>query len=64
MLELEGTRQVDRVGLDKREVTLVLAISLSAELLSPQIIYPGKTVGCHPQVNFPGQWNVTHSLNH
>lgn len=53
------------VGLDdKREVTTVLAVSLSGELLFPQGIYAGKTDRCHPRVNILDEWNVTHSINH
>ena len=49
---------------DKRELTALLTISLSGELLPPQIIYAGKTNRCHSQYGFPDSWSVTHSPNH
>ena len=61
----EGCRQVSVVGKeDKREITVLLAITASGTLLPPQVIYRGKTVGCHPCITFPSKWNVTHSDNH
>ena len=64
-LEVEGTKQVDMIGRDdKREITLLLAISLAGKLLPPQIIYAGKTSRCHPSVNVPDRWNITHSTSH
>ncbi len=29
-----------------------------------QVIYEGKTPACHPNVNFPHLWNVTHTESH
>jgi len=66
-LEVSGTKQIDMVGLDdKREVTVLLAVSLTGELLPPQIIYKGKTDQCHPTVDYPNGWHNTHSvmINH
>ena len=64
-LEVQGTKQIDMIASDdKREVTVLLAVSLSGELLPPQVIYAGKTDWCHPSVSVPQGWNVTHSLNH
>ena len=64
-LEIQETKQIDMVGWDdKREVTALLAETLSGELLPPQIIYAGKTARCHPSVNVPAGWDVTHSPNH
>ena len=64
-LEKSGTKQVSIVGLeDKREMTVLLCCTLSGELLSPQLIYAGKTERCHPSVCFPDGWNITHSPNH
>ena len=38
-LELQGSKQIDIIALDdKREVTTLLAVSLTGELLSPQTI--------------------------
>ena len=64
-LEIQGTKQIDVVGLDdKREVTVLLAVSLSGNLLPPQVIYAGKTRRCHPNANVPDGWNVTRFGSH
>ena len=61
----EGVKQVAVVGNDdKREITALLAATVSGKLLAPQLIYQGKTTGYHPKVTFPEKWNVTHSDNH
>ena len=53
-LEVQGSKQIDMIGLeDKREITVLPAISLTGELPSPQVIYAGKTPRCHPHVNIP-----------
>ena len=50
----EGSKQVEVCGLDdKREVTALLIATLSGQLLSPQILYAGKTPRCHPSQSFP-----------
>ena len=49
---------------DKREITVVLAVSASGTLLQPQVIYAGKTPGCHAKITFPRNWHITHSDNH
>ena len=46
-------------------MTALLATTLSVKVLSPQLIYAGKTSQCHPIGNsFPDDWNVTHTCNH
>ena len=61
----EGSKQVEVTGLnDKREMTVVLAVSLAGELLPPQLIYAGTTNRCHTTVTFPDNWSITHSKNH
>ena len=61
----EGSKQVPVVGKeDKREITALLAVTASGTLLPPQLIYQGKTDGCHPKISFPADWNVTHSDSH
>ena len=61
----QGCTQVPVVGKeDKREITVVLAVTASGTLLPPQLIYQGKTNGCHPKITFPTKSNVTHSENH
>ena len=49
---------------DKREMTSVLAVTASGVLLPPQLLYQGKTDKCHPEVNFPADWDIHHSANH
>ena len=61
----EGCKQIPVVGKeDKREIMVLLAVTASGAFLPPQLIYQGKTVGCHPKITFPAKWNVTHSENH
>ena len=48
---------------DKRQITVVLAITMTGEYLPPQLIYQGKTLCCHPKVSFPKEWDVWHSDN-
>lgn len=64
-LEVQGSKQIDMVGLDdKRELTALLAVSLSGELLPPQVIYAGTTQRCHPNVPLPDGWHLAHSQSH
>ena len=64
-MEKEGTKQVPVVGKDdKREVTILLSIAATGDLLPPQVIYQGKTSGCHAKVTFPEGWNITQSESH
>ena len=64
-LEVKGSKQVDIVELDdKREITELLAVSLSGKVWPPQVIYAGKTTRCHSSVSVPDGWHVTHSDNH
>uniref|UniRef100_A0A1X7UV48 DDE-1 domain-containing protein n=1 Tax=Amphimedon queenslandica TaxID=400682 RepID=A0A1X7UV48_AMPQE len=61
----QGSSQVPVIGKeDKRETTVLLAVTASGTLLPPQLIYQRKTVGCHPKITFPTKWNVTHSESH
>ena len=56
--EKEGATQVEVAGKDdKRQITLVLAGSVSGEFLPPQVIYEGKTKCCLPPFQFPYTWN-------
>lgn len=64
-MEKVGTRQVAVVGKeDKREITVLLSGTATGDLLPPQVIYQGKTVGCCAKITFPDGWNVTHSETH
>ena len=59
-----GVKQVDVTGLDdKREMTALLACTLSGSLLPPQLIYAGKTTRCHPMIDIPAGWDIWHSDN-
>ena len=49
---------------DKRQITAVLAASITGEYLAPQLIFQGKMNRCHPKVAFPQGWDVWHSENH
>ncbi|CAC5413807.1 unnamed protein product [Mytilus coruscus] len=65
-MEKEGTQQISISGLDdKRQITLLLAVSMSGDLLPQQLIYPGKTDRCLPKgVDFPSTWDVTCTETH
>ena len=61
----EGAKQVELIGKDdKRQLTAVLAGSMSGKFLPPQLIYQGKTTRCLPHYEFPSDWHVTFSVNH
>ena len=56
-MEKEGATRVEVTGKDdKRQITLVLAGSVSGEFLPPQVIYEGKTKRL-PPFQFPSTWN-------
>lgn len=58
-MEESGSKQVKVLGSDdKRQITL------SGKLLPLELIYQGLTDKCHPKVNFPKSWHITHSENH
>ena len=48
---------------DKRQVTAVLAATMTGEYLPPQLIYGGKTNRCHPKVTVPSGWDIWHTHN-
>ena len=43
---------------DKRQITAVVAASMTGEYLPPQLIYTGKTEKCHPVVSIPIGWDI------
>ena len=49
---------------DKRQITAVLAASMTGDCLAPQLIFGGKTERCHPRVSFPEGWDIWHSDIH
>lgn len=60
-----GSKRVEIVANDdKRQITAVLAGTLTGDFLPPQLIYKGTTPRCLPSVNFPPSWDVTYSNNH
>ena len=48
---------------DKRQITGILAATLTGEFLPPQVLYEGKTERCHPKLQVPAGWDVWHA-NH
>jgi hypothetical protein len=65
-VEEEGAAQVPIAAFeDKRQMTVVLAVSATGSVLPPQVIYEGKTEDCHPKnVVFPSEWGITHTESH
>lgn len=43
---------------DKREITAVLAATVTGKYLRPQVLYKGTTKRCHPTVEFPSGWDI------
>ena len=64
-LEQQGTAKIKVAGVDdKREITGVVAASMTGDLLPLQLLSTGVTDRCHPTFNFPDDWDVWHSSNH
>lgn len=64
-MEKAGSKRVEIVANDdKRQITAVLAGSLTGEFLPPQLVYKGTTPRCLPTVDFPPDWDITYSTNH
>ena len=64
-MDAEGSKQVAISHMDdKRQMTVLLSCTKSGNLLPPQLIYQGKTDNCHPQFNFPADWDITHTESH
>ena len=49
---------------DKRQIAGTFVVNLSGEFLPIQLMYTGKTDLCHPKVEFPKGFDITHSPNH
>ena len=49
---------------DKRQITAVIAATMTGEYLPIQLIYKGKTDRCHLKIAFPSDWDIFHSENH
>ena len=64
-MEKKGTKRVKISGVDyKRQITALLAGSMTGELLPLQLIFKGSTKKCLPSFSFPKDWHVTFSDNH
>jgi len=64
-MEAAGSKRVEVAGKDdKKQLTALLAGSLTGDFLPPQIIYQGKTTRCLPNYDFPEKWHITYSINH
>ena len=65
-MEVKGARRVEIAGLnDKRQMTMVLAGTVSGDFLPPQLIYSGSTAKSLPQnVTFPCDWHLTTTPTH
>lgn len=51
-------------GDDKKMFTAVFSETMSGTFLPMQLIYGGKTERCHPKMDFPEGFHVTHNSNH
>ena len=65
-MEQQGTQQITIFGLDnKRQITLLLAVTKAWALLPPQLIYARKINRCLPKgVDFPETWDITYTESH
>lgn len=65
MMHRQGAKSIPISGLnDKREITVLQAVTLADEYLPPQIVVKGKTKRCHLVIEFPSEWDIWHSENH
>jgi len=64
MNETKAKRVVIANSDDKRQITAVLAATMTGDYLPVQLIYKGKTARFHPKVSFPDGWDVWHSENY
>ena len=48
----------------KREITAVMAVTVTGKYLKPQLLNKGTTTICHLTVEFPSGWDIWHSANH
>ena len=64
-MDKEGSKWVEVVGIDNKcQITATFAASLSGHFLPVQLVYEGKTIKCHPAVEFPKGWHMIHTSNH
>ena len=61
----EGSKRIELIGHDdKQQITATFAGTLTGQFLPIQPVYEGKTTKCHPSIEFPKGWQVTHTANH
>ena len=61
----KGTKHVKISGVDdKRQITAVLAGSMSGEFLPMKLIFKASTKKCLLSFSFPKDWHLTFSDNH
>ena len=62
-LEQQYTAKIKVAGADDmREITGVVAASMTGDLLPLQLLYTGVTDRCHPTFDFPDDWDVWHCI--
>ena len=53
-MDKEGSKRVEVIGIDNKcQLTATFAASFSGHFLPVQLVYEGKTIKCHPAVEFP-----------
>ena len=60
-MAIEGSKRIELIGDDKQQITATFAGTLIGQFL---LVYEGKTTKCHPSIEFPNGWYVTHTANH
>ena len=64
-MTIEGSKRIELIGHDdKQQITATFARTLTGLFLPIQLVYEGKTTKCHPSIEFPKGWHVTHTANH
>ena len=65
-MDEQGVNQVTICGMDdKRQITVLLTVTMAGQLLAPQVIYTGTTTRSLPRgIEFPASWDVTSTANH
>ena len=64
-VDKEGSKRLEVVGIDNKcQITATFVASLSGHFLPVQLLCEGKPTKCHPAVEFPEGWHVTHTPYH
>jgi hypothetical protein len=64
-MDKQGVKRVEIGGSGaKRLITAVFCGSIVGDFLPIQLIYQGKTARYHPRLEFPPEWDITHSPKH